>query len=46
MPRGLDLNGNGNLDWFFDEYVYGTELPHYVISSEFSVADGITTART
>jgi aminopeptidase N len=42
MPRSLDLRGDGKLDWFFDEYVYGTELPHYVITSEFSVADGET----
>jgi hypothetical protein len=44
MPKSLDLRGDGKLDWFFDEYVYGTELPHYTISSEFSVADGVTSA--
>ena len=43
MPKSLDLQGNGKLDWFFDEYVYGTALPHYTIGSEFSVgADGVT----
>jgi len=43
MPKSLDLRGDGKLDWFFDEYVYGTELPHYAVSSEFSVgADGVT----
>jgi Peptidase family M1 domain len=42
MPKSLDLRGDGRLDWFFDEYVYGTELPHYVVSSDFSVADGAT----
>jgi aminopeptidase N len=43
MPRWMDLRGNGKLDWFFDEYVYGTELPHYTISSDFTVgADGVT----
>ena len=43
MPKSMDLRGNGKLDWFFDEYVYGTELPHYTISSDFSVgADGNT----
>jgi Peptidase family M1 domain len=43
MPKNLDLAGNGKLDWFFNEYVYGTELPHYTISSEFTVgADGVT----
>jgi hypothetical protein len=38
----MDLQGNGKLDWFFDEWVYGTELPHYTISSVFTVASGIT----
>ncbi len=45
MPKSLDLRGDGKLDWFFDEWVYGTELPHYAIASQFTVgADGITTA--
>ena len=43
MPRQLDLRGDGKLDWFFDEYVYGTELPHYAMTANFSVgADGVT----
>jgi len=43
MPKWLDLRHDGKLDWFFDEYVYGTELPHYTISSDFTVgADGVT----
>jgi hypothetical protein len=27
--------GGGKMDWFFDEYVYGTELPTYAIDSSF-----------
>ena len=43
MPKSMDMQGNGKLDWFFNEYVYGTELPHYTISSEFTVGtDGVT----
>jgi hypothetical protein len=42
MPKWMDLRGDGKLDWFFDEYVYGTELPHYTISSDFSVVNGVT----
>jgi len=43
MPKSLDINGDGKLDWFFNEWVYGTELPHYTVSSEFSVdGDGVT----
>jgi len=25
----MDLDGNGRLDWFFNQWVYGTEIPHY-----------------
>jgi aminopeptidase N len=43
MPKALDLRGDGKLDWFFDEYVYGTELPHYTVNTAFSVSpEGIT----
>jgi aminopeptidase N len=45
MPKQLDLRGDGKLDWFFDEYVYGTELPHYTVTADFTVgADGATIA--
>jgi hypothetical protein len=43
MPPWMNLTHDGKLDWFFNEYVYGTELPHYTISSDFTVdADGVT----
>jgi hypothetical protein len=29
MGAGMDLEGNHKLDWFFNEYVYGTQLPSY-----------------
>jgi hypothetical protein len=32
LPPSLDLDGNGKLDWFFNEYVYGTALPRYDLS--------------
>jgi hypothetical protein len=45
MPKSLDLRGDRKLDWFFNEYVYGTELPHYSVSADFTVgADGATSA--
>jgi hypothetical protein len=25
----MDVDKNGKLDWFFDEWVYGTEMPSY-----------------
>jgi hypothetical protein len=41
MTREMDLEGNHNLDWFFNEYVYGTQLPSYKQDSSFDVgADG------
>jgi hypothetical protein len=29
MTKLMDLGRNGRLDWFFDEWVYGTEVPRY-----------------
>jgi len=35
MTPEMDLEGNHRLDWFFNEYVYGTALPTYKIDSKF-----------
>jgi hypothetical protein len=35
MTQEMDLEGNHRLDWFFDEYVYGTALPSYKIAYTF-----------
>lgn len=29
IPKYMDLEGNGRLDWFFREWVYGTQVPRY-----------------
>ena len=29
MTRGMDLDGNHKMDWFFNEYVYGTGIAQY-----------------
>jgi aminopeptidase N len=29
MPHAIDVENNGRLDWFFRQFVYGTEVPHY-----------------
>ncbi len=29
MTGDLDMDGNRRMDWFFNQYVYGTALPHY-----------------
>ncbi len=37
----LDAEGNHKMDWFFNEYVYGTQLPTYKIDYSFDTgADG------
>jgi aminopeptidase N len=41
MTKEMDAGGNQKMDWFFDEYVYGTQLPSYKMESSFSNdADG------
>ena len=35
MTPEMDMEGNHRLDWFFNEYVYGTALPTYKIDSTF-----------
>jgi hypothetical protein len=43
MTPGMDLEGNHRLDWFFREYVYGTDLPVYHFESQLtSEAQGQT----
>jgi len=36
MTREMDLMGDHRLDWFFNEYVYGTEYPSYRFEHSFS----------
>jgi len=35
MTKEMDLEGNQRLDWFFNEYVYGTALPTYQFQYKF-----------
>ena len=35
MTRDMNLAGNGKMDWFFDEYVYGRQLPTYDFTGIF-----------
>ena len=35
MTPDMDIDGNHRLDWFFNEYVYGTALPTYNLNSSF-----------
>jgi hypothetical protein len=34
MTPGMDLDHNHKMDWFFNEYVYGTDLPQYHFESQ------------
>jgi aminopeptidase N len=41
MTVEMDLEGNHRMNWFFNEYVYGTQLPSYKMDSSFDIgADG------
>jgi hypothetical protein len=33
MTKGMDLDGNHKMDWFFNQYVYGTGMPQYSFHS-------------
>jgi len=35
MTPEMDLDGNHKMDWFFNEYVYGTQLPAYKLDASF-----------
>jgi len=41
MSKDMDLDGNQRLDWFFNEWVYGTEIPSYRF--EYQLGDGGST---
>ena len=40
MTKLMDLQGNGRLDWFFNEWVYGTQVPRYHFEYQLTPADG------
>jgi Peptidase family M1 domain len=44
MPPWTDIQHNHKLDWFFDAYVYGTEVPSYTVTSSFEKKGDETTA--
>jgi aminopeptidase N len=40
MSKEMDLQKNGRLDWFFNEWVYGTQIPRYDLKYETGPASG------
>jgi len=43
MTSDMDLEGNHRLDWFFNQYVYGTDLPNYHFESQIAQNGDATT---
>ena len=43
MTPGMDVKGNHSMDWYFNEYVYGTALPSYKLDYSFDQAGGQST---
>ena len=41
MTKQMDLDGNGRMDWFFNEWVYGIEMPRYRFEYQLA-ADGLS----
>ncbi len=42
MPREINPYTNGSVDWFFDQWVYGTEVPKYEFDYVIGKSDGKT----
>jgi Peptidase family M1 domain len=44
MTKSMDLDGNRKMDWFFNQYVYGSGMPQYTFHATVTpTADGKTT---
>jgi hypothetical protein len=46
MLPEMNLEGNGRMDWFFQEWVYGTEAPSYRLEYTMADAEGGKTLLT
>ena len=42
MLPAMDLDGNGKMDWFFNQWVYGTDIPSYKIEYSTRSSGGQT----
>jgi hypothetical protein len=42
MPSNMNLGDNGRMDWYFDQWVYGTEIPSYRFDYQLGSAGGQT----
>jgi hypothetical protein len=41
MSAAMDLDGNHRMDWFFNQYVYGVDLPAYHFDGEVTLAGDV-----
>ena len=42
MPRNINPYRNGSMDWFFNQWVYGTEVPKYEMEYQLGKSKGQT----
>ena len=42
MTPQMDLYRNGKMDWFFDQWVYGTDVPKYEMEYQLTKSNGQT----
>ena len=40
MKPAMDLDGNHHMDWFFNEWVYGTDIPSYRLEYSLTAEEG------
>ncbi|HZE23991.1 MAG TPA: M1 family aminopeptidase [Blattabacteriaceae bacterium] len=40
MSKTMDIAGNGRIDWFFNEWVYGTQIPKYHFDYQLTPGEG------
>ncbi|HLG13580.1 MAG TPA: M1 family aminopeptidase [Blastocatellia bacterium] len=40
MTPEMDLDGNGKMDWFFNQWVYGSSIPDYKFEYRFDAGEG------
>jgi aminopeptidase N len=40
ITKSMDFQRNGRLDWFFNEWVYGTQVPRYHFEYQLAPGDG------
>jgi hypothetical protein len=40
MTKTMDIAGNGRIDWFFNEWVYGTQIPKYHFDYQITPGEG------